>query len=162
MVNACENRWPQRKRLPHDIPSWVPDGARYFVTINCAQRGADSLCRSGVAEALIEGIRVYQQQGRWYVWLLVVMPDHVHLIVSANRERGLRRTVSAWKGYFARTVGIRWQAGFFEHRLRSDSEFDEKAAYVRASPVRKGLVTHDPDWPYVWDASSQDSVDESR
>jgi len=37
-------------------------------------------------------------------------------------------------------MGIKWQRDFFEHRLRSDESWREKADYILANPVRKGLV----------------------
>jgi putative transposase len=43
-----------------------------------------------------------------------------------------------------------WQRGFFDHRLRADESFEEKATYVRMNPVRKGLVGRPDDWPHLW------------
>jgi arsenate reductase len=79
------------------------------------------------------------------------MPDHLHLIATFNLDRGLAKTVRAWKSFQARQLGIPWQSGFFEHRLRNQVEFDEKMDYVRWNPVRKGLVERPGDWPYVLD-----------
>jgi putative transposase len=47
-------------------------------------------------------------------------------------------------------MGIEWQRDFFEHRLRSDESWREKANYILANPVRKGLVTEVSRWPYVF------------
>jgi REP element-mobilizing transposase RayT len=154
-MNAMDRQrtLPVRKKLPHDIPTWVSAGARYFITINCRRRGADVLCVNGVGESLIESIGVYQYMGRWYPWLTVIMPDHVHMIASFHSDVGIARTVKAWKSYNAKRSGIEWQSGFFEHRLRSVGEFDEKTAYVRNNPVRKGLVADAASWPYVWEGA---------
>jgi hypothetical protein len=46
------------------------------------------------------------------------------------------------------------QSGFFEHRLRTQAEYDEKASYVRKNPVRKGLVTAPELWPYFMDRTN--------
>jgi REP element-mobilizing transposase RayT len=146
---------PVRKKLPHDIPSWVSDGARYFVTINCRVRNVNQLCRDGIGAELVRSAEVYASQGRWYLWLLTVMPDHVHLIASFDRDLGIRRIVKAWKGYQARRFGIEWQEGFFEHRLRTEAEFGEKAEYIRQNPVRKGLVAKAADWPFTWERSRE-------
>jgi REP element-mobilizing transposase RayT len=142
---------PQRKKLPHNIPAWVPDGARYFITINCRARGRNQLCKESVATALLTSVDRYAQLGHWYPWLFIVMPDHVHLIASINRAHGLRRIIAAWKSYQAKQLGIVWQAGFFEHRLRTADEFVEKAVYIRRNPVRKGLATDEAVWPYLWE-----------
>jgi REP element-mobilizing transposase RayT len=142
---------PQRKKLPHHIPAWVPDDARYFVTVNCRERGRNQLCVGGAAEALLKSVELYEQRGHWYTWLLVVMPDHVHMIASFNRDRGIRRVMAAWKSYQAKQHGIVWQADFFEHRLRTADEFTEKAAYIRLNPVRQGLTMDASAWPYRWE-----------
>ena len=144
---------PVRRHLPHMKPGWVDDGSRYFVTINCLRRGVDVLCRQEVARALCESVAVYERLDHWHMWLLMIMPDHVHLIAAFNWQRGLQRTIAAWKGYHAKQWGIEWQTGFFEHRLRDDAEFVEKASYIRMNPVRKGLVQDPPQWKYLWQRS---------
>jgi REP element-mobilizing transposase RayT len=143
---------PVRKTLPHDMPSWVADGADYFVTICTQVRGKNQLCSPDVADRIRAGFSAYQQAERWHAHLVLLMPDHLHAIISFSREPGIKKSVSAWKQYLARASGIRWQRDFFEHRLRSTEEFFEKASYIRQNPVRAGLVSSAEDWLYVWDA----------
>jgi len=88
---------------------------------------------------------------RWYLWLMLVMPDHVHVIATFDLSRGIRDTVSAWKRYQATSLGVSWQKDFFEHRLRDEDAFREKAAYIRRNPVRKELVERPEEWEYVLD-----------
>ena len=78
------------------------------------------------------------------------MPDHIHLILTFPRNPGLSKTITAWKGYLAKTQRIQWQSGFFEHRLRDDSEWTEKVHYLRNNPVACGLCQNPEDWPYTW------------
>jgi len=145
---------PHRRKLPHRIPSWVRQGAWHFVTVNCQERGTDGLCRDDVLARLLKSARHYEEIGRWYLWLMVVMPDHVHLIVTFDLERGVRLIMKAWKSYLTRNLSIQWQSDFFEHRLRNDEEFVQKMHYVRMNPVRKGLVSSPDAWPYVIDRIS--------
>ena len=140
-----------RKHLPHDIPPWVPASARYFVTINCRTRGGTELCEPIVAANIIGSLNFYEQTGRCYPWLIMVMPDHVHLIATFLRDPGIRAVISAWKGYHARRDGIKWQSGFFEHRLRNEDEFREKAHYVRMNPVRAMLIDSPELWRHCWE-----------
>ena len=141
----------KRCKLPHEIPSWVKQGAKHFVTINCCEREKRILTYPDVAERLINGVIKYEQLGYWFVYLLVIMPDHIHAILTFNLDHGIRKMVSSWKGYHAKISGIRWQSDFFEHRLRDDDEYMAKASYVRMNPVRKGLVATSEQWPYVID-----------
>jgi putative transposase len=139
---------PTRRRLPHDIPSWVPDGEIYFLTICARERGESVLMEP--AGRLVESAVFYHQIQRWHLHLIVVMPDHLHLLASFPATPGLRTTVSAWKSFTAKESGFRWQTDFFEHRLRAEESFDEKAHYVRMNPVRAGLCEAWTDWPHRW------------
>jgi putative transposase len=79
------------------------------------------------------------------------MPDHVHALLSfPPSENTVREIVTLWKRWTARKMGIEWQRDFFEHRLRSDESWREKADYIFANPVRKGLIAEASKWPYVF------------
>ena len=67
----------------------------------------------------------------------------------------LSRFMERWKEWtakrLARDLGVTapgWQAGVFDHLLRSDESYAEKWLYVRENPVRAGLVARAEDWPY--------------
>lgn len=125
--NKKMNTLQQRKKLPHEVPSWVKQGARHFITINCAQKGANVPCHGTTADMLLESARFYESIERWYLWLILVMPDHMHLIAAFDLQHGIKNTVGDWKRYQTTHLNIEWQSDFFEHRLRDESEFEEKA-----------------------------------
>ena len=141
---------PQRKKLPHGIPNWVPDGAVFFLTVNCRERGVNSLCHELAAERIRDSVEFRMDRGDWWVHLLVLMPDHLHMLTTFARDRVMRDVVQQWKEYVAKQTGVRWQRDFFDHRLRSDESQEEKAAYIRANPVRAGLMGAGGIWPYEW------------
>jgi REP element-mobilizing transposase RayT len=83
------------------------------------------------------------------------MPDHLHLLISfPESEKYIQTIVTKWKEWTAKTLRIKWQRDFFEHRLRKEESFDEKADYILFNPVRAGLVSEPEDWPYVFVADS--------
>jgi putative transposase len=88
--------------------------------------------------------------GKWWMDLFLAMPDHWHALASFQDAGGMEKVLRDWKRFVARSTGVAWQDGFFEHRLRSQKSADEKWHYLRLNPVRKGLVTNPEDWPYVW------------
>ncbi|MGZ0653974.1 REP-associated tyrosine transposase [Coraliomargarita sp. W4R72] len=140
-----------RKRLRHGIPSWVSDGAIYFITINTKVRGKNSLAVNQASEAIKTAIQVYTNQGKWYPKLAVVMPDHLHLLVSLNTAQyPIQKIISPWKSYLHKTQAIEWQEGFFEHRIRDRSLLEAKEQYLRLNPVKAKLVNDAKDWPYIW------------
>ena len=153
---------PQRKKLPHAIPPWVQQGARHFITVNLASRGSDKLCRGDIPMALLASARFYEEISRWHLWVMLVMPDHVHFIATFNLNRGIRETMKAWKRYQATYLGVDWQTDFFEHRLRNEDAFLEKAHYIRMNPVRKGLVKTPEEWPWVIDRVGLDRAERDQ
>ena len=101
----------------------------------------------------------------------VVMPEHVHLLISepksetpsaalqklklrvARRLRKRKKRVSA--GQLERPVAetaepLRafWQARFHDFNVYSEWKRLEKLKYMQASPVKRGLVSHPKDWPW--------------
>ena len=145
---------PQRRTLPHGIPSWAADGAVFFITICCQERGKDTLCQEPVARAVFDSVTFRHERHDWFVHLWLLMPDHLHGLVSFPQDKSMKQVISKWKEWVAKHAHIRWQRDFFDHRLRRDESFEEKAHYIRMNPVRAGLVGRPEDWPYVWARSS--------
>jgi REP element-mobilizing transposase RayT len=140
----------RRKLLPHDPPNWIdPTREAFFITINCLPRGINQLAHDSVWTSLIETTQFREQKGDWKWLLFLAMPDHLHGIVTFPNEFFMRKSISSWKRWMSKSVSIRWQRDFFDHRLRSEESTIEKASYIRMNPVRAGLVTHPGDWPYV-------------
>jgi hypothetical protein len=75
------------------------------------------------------------------------MPDHIHFLLSFPRDKPIQTVVSKWKEWTAKTLHIEWQRDFFEHRLRKEESYREKADYIMLNPVRASLVERVEDWP---------------
>ena len=142
---------PIRKSLPHQVPPWVAEGGVFFVTICAEPRKTNQLCQPDLSLAVHESVSFLRERGEWWPRLLLLMPDHLHMLVSFAPVPGMKESVRNWKRFVARQYKVRWQRGFFDHRLRNDESLVEKAAYVRMNPVREGLVGKAEDWPYVWE-----------
>lgn len=93
---------------------------------------------------------------------LVVMPDHVHLLLTPGRDSdGLPVSISeimhGIKGASAHSVnktldrrGRVWQGESFDRVLRTDEKVREKGEYICRNPVRKGLVRFEDDYRWMW------------
>ena len=149
---------PNRQRLHHDVPHWVEDGSFFFVTVNCAERGRAQLTQPTVSSALLESARFYDDQHKWHITLLLLMPDHLHVILSFPRGAVMADLLRSWKRYTARQLGVVWQDGFFDHRLRNDQEEMAKHHYIRNNPVRQQLCATPEQWPHQVHWTSQGLV----
>jgi REP element-mobilizing transposase RayT len=145
-----------RRKLPHEVPWWIPTQAYFFITLCCQPREENHLCHPPVAEVIFNAIQFYQDEHRWFCHLALCMPDHLHLLVSFKTPEEMKTTTRAWKRWTSRRGSIPWQRDFFDHRLRNQESSEEKNEYIRQNPVRKGLVTRAEDWTYVWNPKGRD------
>jgi REP element-mobilizing transposase RayT len=143
---------PPRKSLPHAIPSWVdPQKEIYFITINCRERFKNQLALPVPAGRVFDSIRHRQEKSLWWPYLFLLMPDHLHALLSFPPSgKPLQLVVRKWKEWTAKDLGIVWQRDFFEHRLRNDESRREKADYILLNPVRQKLVSRAEEWPFVY------------
>lgn len=139
------------RRLSHVVPSWVKDGAVYHIRIRIDSGWDGSLADGAMGMKLLESVAFYQANQIWNCRLIVLMPDHLHALISFNPEREMSKVIGAWKHYHAAQLGVCWQQGYFDHRIRSNERLEETAHYIRENPVAKGLCEKAELWPWVWD-----------
>jgi REP-associated tyrosine transposase len=156
-VNHSASTRPVRKPLNHSAHFHGRFGATYFITICCQHRGVNQLCSDRIANVLFETARRYHASQRCYVKLLLLMPDHLHMLIGVPGNARLSNLVRDFKRITTRIAKIDWERNFFDHRLRHDESLDEKVAYVRGNPARAGLITEGEEWPYIIDANNLDS-----
>ncbi|HVL66074.1 MAG TPA: transposase [Vicinamibacterales bacterium] len=84
------------------------------------------------------------------------MPDHVHLVAEGREEYSdLKRFVARAKQYAAHQYSCAnqgrrlWQRYGFEHVIRDDESTQRTVRYVLENPVRKGLVAHPREYPFI-------------
>jgi len=102
-----------------------------------------------VAEELFNAVRFYNETSVWFARFFLLMPDHCHRLISFPSDISITNAIANWKRYTARKLSIKWQENFFDHRIRNDENWEEKANYIRMNPVRKDLVKYPNDWPWV-------------
>ena len=112
-----------------------------------------SLGRIVVAE-----MRALYEQGVLDSLAFVVMPDHVHWLVTLDHGK-LAVVAQTLKGRSARrinklrqTTGPVWQPGYYDHAVRADEDLRNQARYIVANPLRAGLVASLSDYP-LWDSA---------
>jgi REP-associated tyrosine transposase len=139
-----------RKRLDHTTHFAGRFGAIYFITICCQRCRVNQLCHDDTATVLASTARIYHEQARWNLNVLLLMPDHLHALIGVDGRTSLGKLIRDYKSITAKIAGIKWQRNFFDHRLRHDESLAEKFAYVCQNPVRAGLIRSENDWPYIF------------
>ena len=147
-----------RKPLDHAGHFEARFGATYFLTICCQKRDLNQLCRKGIADNIFDTVARYDRLNHWYAMVVLLMPDHLHALISCGADISLSDLIRNFKRATTKFAGVRWQRNFFDHRIRRDESLDAKASYIRENPVRAGLIADPDDWPYVLDRNALEKM----
>jgi putative transposase len=135
------------RRLHHSLPDTIDVSHHHFYVTQCALPRSTKILLTH-ADELKSCIEFYHQTHKWFCRAFVIMPDHIHLLISPFPETSLSKLMQDWKRYTAKQFQIQWQESFFEHRLRSDESATDKASYMELNPVRARLVEKSIAWKW--------------
>ncbi len=143
------------ERLHHRVPHWVEPGALFHIRIRLNRKKQQrTLVDPSLAPVLLDSAKLYEQNMRWHITLFLLMPDHVHAVLSFPRDKSMSEVVRDWKRFHTRTYCVMWQEGYFDHRLRYDergTQLSAKLNYIRENPVAAGFCARAEDWRWVID-----------
>jgi REP element-mobilizing transposase RayT len=90
---------------------------------------------------------------RLHAW--VIMPNHVHVLITPCAEVSISRVVSSWKSFTATRAnalldrrGAFWQEDYFDRFIRDERHFVAAVSYIENNPVVAGLCATPDSWPF--------------
>ena len=124
----------------------------HFVTFSCHHR--DPLLVNPHSRDVFE--QTLERVRRWYGFFVsayVVMPEHVHLLISEPERAQLSVALQMLKQNSARQLrpsegGPFWQPRYYDFNVWSEAKRIEKLRYIHRNPVKRGLVKRPEDWPW--------------
>jgi REP-associated tyrosine transposase len=138
--------------IPKRAPFAWPDQT-YFVTSKCF--GGQHLLQSErCAGLLIDTLYRYREQSKYVLHAFVVMPDHMHALLSPieiTLERAMQLIKGGYSYRLSKELGIAreaWQRGFSDHRIRDVADYRVHLAYINNNPVKRGLCVSPELFPY--------------
>ena len=146
--------------MPWGLKRFYGSGDLHFITCSCYRRQAflSSAQRRDLFLAVLEQVR---QRYSFVVLGYVVMPEHIHLLLSEPEKGNPSVVMQALKLSFARrTIPRRgetrpeakpvhvWQPRFYDYNVRSQHKRVEKLRYIHRNPVRRGLVESPERWQW--------------
>lgn len=109
--------------------------------------------QSGLDQAVVRDkilVSAKTEENGWRLRTAVVMPDHIHLVVELLPGHTISDVMRLFKGRTSvalRQQGLKWQRGYYDHRLREMDEALPVFLYVFLNPYRAGLIPSDQEWP---------------
>ena len=109
------------------------------------------------ATFFIDVLRSYVAARQFQVHDFVVMPDHVHLLLTVDSDATIERAMQFIKGGFSYRLkkelgysGEVWQRGFSEVRVEDERSFLQHREYIAENPVKAGLADSPGTFPYCF------------
>jgi len=144
---------PSRNARPEDAlsPSRI-----FFVTTNTSM-GRHLLQSERNAELLIDVLRSQVAARRFKLHDFVIMPDHLHLLLTVEDGMTVEKAMQLIKGGFSYRLkkeigylGEIWQRGFSEVQVLGKASYETHRTYIAMNPVKAGLVASPDLYPYCF------------
>jgi putative transposase len=137
--------------MPSTLKRYQTEGSYHFITFSCYRRlpYLDNDPARLTFERELEKLR---RRHQFYVFGYVLMPNHVHLLLSEPKRQPLASTINVLKAETSKSLkGDRkqfWQIRYYDFNVLTHQKHVEKLKYIHRNPVERGLVEKPEDWPW--------------
>jgi len=114
--------------------------------------GSAVLRRPDVVGVVQETMLLFDGE-RYALHAWVIMPNHVHALLTMAEGHELGRIMHSWKSFTASAAnrvlgkkGAFWQREYFDRYIRDETHFWDAVAYIEANPVAAGLCGQPEEW----------------
>ena len=116
--------------------------------------GACWLSRPEIAALVRDALR-YFDGDRYHLHGWVIMPNHVHVLVTLRGDGSLSGVAHSWKSHTAHQAnkilgrkGTFWHVDYFDRFMRDEKHFSTTLDYIHWNPVKAGLCAEPGDWQW--------------
>ena len=154
--------------MPKGLKRYYGKGDLHFLTFSCYRR-LDFLGSKYAKNIFLRELARVRRERVFRLVGYVVMPNHVHLLMSepqrgtvstalqllkqrvSRKIRKSRRRLLGQKLFsFCKEEEAKafWQPRFYDFNVYSTGKVKQKLNYMHANPVIRGWVKHPKDWPW--------------
>jgi putative transposase len=157
--------------MPGGLKRHYGKGDLHFITFSCYRR-LPLLNTTHARDMFVQELARVRTETGFRLLGYVVMPEHVHLLMSEPKIGSPSAAIQKLKQRVSRKMrgGIAqeqfrsqpeesgeplrsfWQARFYDFSVNSEGKKKEKLNYMHANPVIRGLVQHPKNW--LWSSWS--------
>lgn len=138
-------------RVPWGLRRFHDTGHIHFVTFCCYHR-RPFFAEGGSRRAFEAALERVRRTYRLSVYGYVIMPEHVHLLLSEPERQTLAEALKSLKqGVARRLIGEAeafWQKRYYDFNVYTSKKFVEKLRYIHRNPVSRGLCQRPEDWEW--------------
>jgi putative transposase len=108
-----------------------------------------------MALLLIDVLQHYRKENRYLLHEFVIMPNHLHLLLTVSREMSIEKATQLVKGNLSyrakRELNFQfpiWHRGFSEVSIYDKEAYAIRKRYIRENPVKAGKVSEVSEWEF--------------
>lgn len=116
--------------------------------------GSAALKQPRIAKMVQDSLLKYDGS-RYQLFAWVVMPNHVHWLMTRSEDQKLEEILQAFKSYTAHEAnkmlsrhGKFWMDEYFDRHIRNERHFAATVRYIEQNPVKAKLCKKASDWPF--------------
>ncbi|MFY9674871.1 MAG: transposase [Terriglobales bacterium] len=157
--------------MPSGLRRFQQTRRSHFVTFSCYRRQR-KFRTPDIYDLFVQTLEDMRGLFSICVYGYVVMPEHVHLLLSEPEQGTLADAIHYLKLSFAKRVrsgvskvsahktdaslgrhrtlesGSFWEKRYYDRNVRDASEFSIKLRYLHRNPVKRGLVSDPAEWKW--------------
>ena len=126
----------------------------YFITTDTWQRRPLFL-KPDPARILLEQILGCREREFYKLHAFVIMPEHLHLLITPGETTTLEKAVMMIKGGSSHRIKKEllynfpiWMNGYHDRWIRDLQEYRIRKQYIEQNPVKAGLAHRSQDFPW--------------
>jgi putative transposase len=138
--------------MPSHLRRYQHNRDLHFITFSCYRR-LPKLGSAAAKNAFEHSLERTRRRYQFRVIGYVVMPEHVHLLLSEPEDGTLATALQALKQSVSRTLALRarepfWEARYYDFNVWTAKKHAEKLRYLHRNPVARGLVAEPEGWAW--------------
>ena len=133
--------------MPTPFP---PELRTFFITAVTANRRRIFQTDAN-ANRFLQVINDDRAKGRYQLHAFVLMPDHIHLILTPAPDVSIEKAMQFIKGGFSFRLKSKfpvWEDSFRKLRMQDPATCESHRNYVHENPVRARICARAEDFPY--------------
>ena len=130
----------------------------YFATTDTWERHA-LFINTLLANIVVEQIVSCRDRGFYKLHAFVLMPDHLHVLVTPSDETTIEKAMQMIKSGSAHKIGTEkpqqfpiWHRGFHDRWIKDAEQFWKAKSYIEQNPVKARLAETPEE--YSWSSAS--------
>jgi putative transposase len=140
--------------MPSGLKRFHNSGQAHFITFTCYHR-LPYLLDEQLCQTFLNALEKARKRFLFLVFGFVLMPEHVHLVISEPERRTVATAIQSLKLSTSLLSSHRknresrsplWQPRYYDRNLRDYQEFVEKLRYIHRNPVKRGRALAAEDW----------------